>query len=243
MRYDSRIKQKIEQAAMAYLEKPSDENATAVIALSLDYVVGMLTKGKNSIIEEDERQEIRLGIYEALLRFNPEKGKFTTWVLWWARRRFYRYKGRDYLSMSQTVRELLMYINRHKDEDLSLEFLTKKFRCSKNAVTSALALYEMKRLDIDAFPQDTSYDDQGDPSDDSALHTPDSAKLVEDRLFLQKAFDILDNEDRELIQALYYKNYTIAQLAREKGISSGEVLARRNACLEKMRAILEEEIA
>lgn len=54
-------------------------------------------------------------------------------------------------------------------------------------------------------------------------------------LILQKAMAELNPEEQELIEALYYKNYTVRQFAREKNISHVAVVKKHKKLLDKLR--------
>ncbi|AGL00259.1 sigma factor-like helix-turn-helix DNA-binding protein [Desulfoscipio gibsoniae] len=54
-------------------------------------------------------------------------------------------------------------------------------------------------------------------------------------LILQNALAELNREEQELIQALYYKNRTVRQVARENNVSHVTVVKRHKKVLDKLR--------
>jgi len=54
-------------------------------------------------------------------------------------------------------------------------------------------------------------------------------------LILQEAMAELNEKEQELIQALYYKDLTVREVAEEENISHVAVLKRRNKVLDKLK--------
>lgn len=70
----------------------------------------------------------------------------------------------------------------------------------------------------------------------------DIAEMVADRIMLdklQEAVHLLTDDERELIQALYYEELTEREYARKKGIYHNAVHKRKVRILAKLKKILE----
>jgi RNA polymerase sigma factor (sigma-70 family) len=54
-------------------------------------------------------------------------------------------------------------------------------------------------------------------------------------LILQEAMTALDEEEQELIQAIYYKNLTVREVAMEENVSHVAVVKRHKKVLDKLK--------
>lgn len=76
--------------------------------------------------------------------------------------------------------------------------------------------------------------DQGDDFKDEQMIEDilcDKATL----LILQEAMAALNEEEQELIQAIYYKNLTVREVAKEENVSHVAVVKRHKKVLEKLK--------
>jgi len=53
---------------------------------------------------------------------------------------------------------------------------------------------------------------------------------------------VLNNEEREIINALYFDEQTTRAVANKRGLHQTTLLRKRNRILKKLREILEEKI-
>lgn len=56
-------------------------------------------------------------------------------------------------------------------------------------------------------------------------------------LILQEAMTALNEEEQELIQAIYYKNLTVREIGEEKGVSHMAIVKRHKKVLDKLRKL------
>ncbi len=54
-------------------------------------------------------------------------------------------------------------------------------------------------------------------------------------LILQEAMAALDEKEQELIQAIYYKNFTVREVAKEENVSHVAVVKRHKKVLDKLK--------
>ena len=54
-------------------------------------------------------------------------------------------------------------------------------------------------------------------------------------LILQEAMTALDEKEQELIQAIYYKNLTVREVAKEENVSHVSVVKRHKKVLDKLK--------
>ncbi|HAP3441679.1 TPA: sigma-70 family RNA polymerase sigma factor, partial [Enterococcus faecalis] len=69
-------------------------------------------------------------------------------------------------------------------------------------------------------------------------------KIIETKLRigdLYKALDNLNEEERKIIDALYFEEKTIRDLAKEKDVSSKKIFTSRNKILQKLKKLLDGE--
>ncbi len=69
-------------------------------------------------------------------------------------------------------------------------------------------------------------------------------KIIETKLRIEdlyKALDNLNEEERKIIDALYFEEKTIRDLAKEKDVSSKKIFTSRNKILQKLKKLLDVE--
>lgn len=72
----------------------------------------------------------------------------------------------------------------------------------------------------------------------------DVEKIVETQMMIEKlhkALKTLTKEERELIEAIFYKEETLASISRKEKVTHQAIAQRRNRILEKLRKILEDK--
>ena len=72
----------------------------------------------------------------------------------------------------------------------------------------------------------------------------DIEKIIETKLRLEdlyKALDNLNEEERRIINALYFEERTIRDLADEEEVSSKKIFTSRNKILQKLKKLIEGE--
>ena len=73
----------------------------------------------------------------------------------------------------------------------------------------------------------------------------DVEKLVEAKTRIEALYEalaVLNNEEREIINALYFDEQTTRAVANKRGLHQTTLLRKRNRILKKLREILEEKI-
>ena len=88
-------------------------------------------------------------------------------------------------------------------------------------------------LSLDRFAEDgmqLSYltDRHIESAEDTVLHNTEQARLLE-------ALAHLDDDERELIEALFFRNVSARELARESGVYHRTIIYRRDKILKKLR--------
>ena len=68
-------------------------------------------------------------------------------------------------------------------------------------------------------------------------------KIIETKMRIEdlyKALEKLNDEERKVIESLYFKEMTIRDLAKEQQVSSKKVFSFRNKILRKLKEMLEQ---
>lgn len=71
----------------------------------------------------------------------------------------------------------------------------------------------------------------------------DLEKIVETKMLIDRvreAIDSLNDEEREVIERLYYQDESIRSIATSKGISAPALFKRRNKILKKLKELLND---
>jgi hypothetical protein len=71
----------------------------------------------------------------------------------------------------------------------------------------------------------------------------DVEEIVETRIFikqLQKAIQLLKKEEREIIEKIYFKGYSLRLMASERNISHPALMKKRDKILKKLRETIWE---
>ena len=89
-------------------------------------------------------------------------------------------------------------------------------------------LLSLERLDEDGMQLSYLSDRHVESAEDSALHRMDKSELLE-------ALAHLNDDERELIDALFFRNISAREFARESGVYHRTIVYRRDKILEKLR--------
>ena len=85
----------------------------------------------------------------------------------------------------------------------------------------------------------TEYSFEDTIADDSY----DLEKIVETKMLIDRvreAIDSLNDEEREVIERLYYQDESLRSIATSKGISAPALFKRRNKILKKLKELLND---
>ena len=94
-------------------------------------------------------------------------------------------------------------------------------------------LLSLDRFDEDGMQLSYLTDRHVESAEDTVLHGIEQAQLL-------AALAHLNNEERELMDALFFRNISARELARESGVYHRTIIYRREKILEKLRRIVTE---
>lgn len=91
----------------------------------------------------------------------------------------------------------------------------------------------------------SSFDHDGNFADNLIDENIDLEKIIEIKLQIEKlheALNQLTKEERELIEAIFYKEESLRSISRKEQVSHQAISQRRDRILKKLKKILEEKI-
>ena len=89
----------------------------------------------------------------------------------------------------------------------------------------------------------SSLDHDGNFVDNLADESVDVEKIIETQILIEtvrKAMSRLNDEERDIIERLYFNDETLSSVARSKKVSYQAIQWRKNNILKKLRVLLEE---
>ena len=89
----------------------------------------------------------------------------------------------------------------------------------------------------------SSLDHDGHYVDNIVDESVDVAKIVETQMMIESlryAISKLNDEERDIIERLYFNDETVRSVAKLKDITHPALIKRRNKILEKLKKIIEE---
>ncbi|HEO4734888.1 TPA: sigma-70 family RNA polymerase sigma factor [Streptococcus agalactiae] len=89
----------------------------------------------------------------------------------------------------------------------------------------------------------SSLDHDGNFVDNLADESVDVEKIIETQILIEtvrKAMSRLNDEERDIIERLYFNDETLSSIARGKKVSYQAIQWRKNNILKKLRVLLEE---
>lgn len=91
----------------------------------------------------------------------------------------------------------------------------------------------------------SSLDHDGNFVDNLADESVDVEKIIETQILIEtvrKAMSRLNDEEREIIERLYFNDETLSSVARSKKVSYQAIQWRKNNILKKLKVLLKEFI-
>ena len=89
----------------------------------------------------------------------------------------------------------------------------------------------------------SSFDHDGHFVDNIVDESVDVAKIVETQMMIESlryAISKLNDEERDIIERLYFNDETVRSVAKLKSITHPALIKRRNKILDKLRKLIEE---
>ena len=89
----------------------------------------------------------------------------------------------------------------------------------------------------------SSLDHDGHFIDNIADESVDVEKIVETQMMIEavrNAISMLNAEERDIVERLYFNDETLSSIARGKKVSYQAIQLRKNSILKKLRVLLEE---
>lgn len=219
-----------------------------------------------SLEDDDVFQAAYLGLEKTLNKFDPARAKFSTYAWGWVRERvqelalkpaeFIRrprnQPGKKTLSMPYPVFMRLLEIRARFGREATPEELSENLRYQRPGAKADIVVTQedIDRWDLGpvVFSLDTSFDgDDGDGHVTPGANVPDSSPTPFDALAneasidgLREALIVLTDREQEVIEALFFEERGVEELAQEMGRSAETVRKIKIAALEKLKDALTE---
>lgn len=190
--------------------------------------------------DEDIVQLSCMGIIKAIDRYKFNKGaKFSTYMSLWCQQYIRRFK---YESSMIKIPEYLMTdfikIKILMNEGESFDNAVNKLNLQKDKFIDLIELTNVSSIDYSLASKDSGEINIIESIDSGINIENDYIKKVNNEELL-KAIDRLSDEDKFIIQEVYFNNKKIAELAEILGVKRTTLSMRRNAALKRLRNILE----
>lgn len=207
-----------------------DTLAGRIVDKTLEYIRVSLPgiHKKNTQYIEDDKQDLRVGIWEALLTYEESLSNFTTWAMYKARKRLYRSATRDRIKLPSPLKDQKMTLSkfisqweratgqRPTDEDIVSH--TKIPECILKKLSNLVVVESMPvYMDVPA---------------------PTSKELSDVDLSL--ALDVLTSEERLTVERIIIKQQSLQQAATALGVSKTKCTEIYNSAVEKLRKVYKE---
>ena len=89
----------------------------------------------------------------------------------------------------------------------------------------------------------SSFDYDGHYADNIVDESVDVARIVETQMLIESlryAISKLNDEERDIIERLYFNDETVRSVAKLKDITHPALIKRRNKILEKLKKLIED---
>lgn len=235
-----------EQLFIKYKSDPTVQNRNEIVNKYL-YLAEIITKKflNRGLDYEDIYQVACIALIKAAERFSPDKGvkfvSFATPTIIGEIKRYFRDKG-SVIRIPRRIYEVYQKVN-HAREHLSQELhrvprvdeIAKYLNVSEETVLEIME--SGNAYNLQSFDQNI-YDD-----DDLELHETIGAddvtfEKLENRDFLEKSLDKLNQAEKEFVKMRYFQNKTQKEIADKLGVSQMYISRLERKVLDKFRAIL-----
>lgn len=241
-RYEQMDKLDIEELVVSYKAFPDEAHAEEVIK-AMEPLIKYWCRSQCYIPreKEDMLQVARIAVFDALRRFEPDKGiRFKTYAYRTVSGKLMNYYRDNVwqVSVPRKYRELAPLINKAESE-----FLQKNGREAKaddlrdflNADEEFLKETKAAQNAMQAVPLFTGNDDEADLS--NILGNEDQNLLdFESREDLKKAMADLDEIERKIIYYRYFAEWTQKKVGEELNLTQMQVSRAERRALAKLRA-------
>lgn len=220
MYFNKSLKKDVKQLIEKYAASPSTELEEQIILKVEKYVFNAIPGPHITNPREDDLQEVRIGVLEALRTFDPSKGEFLTWVIYPVRKRLYKATTRDIISIPKEVRETTMRLSKTPDgEDTGM---------SEVRLERARKAMSIKPVSLE--------DDFNEEVD-----SPESLQDLETGIDLRAALRSLSPLHRKVMELLFIRQRHEKSAAAELKISVEKLTRLKEEALSMLKERLEDE--
>ncbi|NSW89999.1 MAG: SigB/SigF/SigG family RNA polymerase sigma factor [Firmicutes bacterium] len=229
-----------------YKEKPTISNRNAIVNKYL-YLAEIISKKfvNRGVEYEDIFQVASIALIKSVERYNPERGvkfiSFATPTIIGEIKRFFRDKGsviriprriyEDYKKVNLAKEQLYIKLQRPPRVDEIASYLNIDEE-------NVLEIIESKNVyNLTSFDQN-AYTDDNIELHETIGEEDEEFEKIENRDFLEKSMNKLNDIEKEFIRLRYYENKTQKNIAEKLGVSQMYISRMEKKILNKLRIIL-----
>lgn len=229
-----------------YKEKPTISNRNAIVNKYL-YLAEIISKKfvNRGVEYEDIFQVASIALIKSVERYNPERGvkfiSFATPTIIGEIKRFFRDKGsviriprriyEDYRKVNLAKEQLYIKLQRPPRVDEIASYLNIDEE-------NVLEIIESKNVyNVKSFDQN-AYTDDNIELHETIGEEDEEFEKIENRDFLEKSMNKLNDIEKEFIRLRYYENKTQKNIAEKLGVSQMYISRMEKKILNKLRVIL-----
>jgi len=246
MIFSRTLKSRVEPLAEKYFNKKNDLGEVelknledSIVSEVEDYVFSKFLRYRPTYLIEDLKQSARIGIIDAIRRYDPSRGSFCTWVIWEVKNTVGRDKSQQWLKvpsyMIENVSKLNKFIEGYSrkyqliptDEEILEELNWSKEKLQRTRHVIAL--------------QTTNLDTMNDWEEGRCSKEPISVDQKNTmKIDVSTAISNLDKLQKQVIMMKYYEGRDITEIARKLGLSANKVQNILNKAELELRSLLKD---
>jgi RNA polymerase sigma factor (sigma-70 family) len=222
--YDKELKNKVEALALKYYnskdnvssQKLSELEGEVVKAVE-NYVFSSALRNRPQYIADDARQSIRIGIINAIRKYDPTKGTFCTWVIWQVKDTVNRDKASQWIRVPAYMKDNVRKLQRFEEEWIA----SNKRRPTDQEILDNLGWSDiiLKRArHVIGLQNGDLLDERAKEYADHDIVDRSSMKVD-----VSRAIEELDPRQKQIVKWHYFVGLDLAEIARRLKISPQRV--------------------
>ena len=216
-----------------------DQAKSRLLDENMPLIKSIVRRYRNTAIEyEDLIQLGSLGLYKAIMHFNPEYGvRFSTYavpMICGEIKRQIRDEGP--IKVSRATKSLALLITKYSDDfraengrEPSIEEIGEHFKIDAYEVVFTMDSAKMPISLYEKFDEDSG----GYLIDN--IRTVDKTEDMIDRIMLKECINALDERDKKIILLRYYRDKTQSEVAELLGVSQVQISRLENKILAELK--------
>ena len=222
------------------LAQTGDETAkSTLLAENMPLIKSIIRRYRNTVIEYDDLIQLgSLGLYKAMMNFNPEfKVRFSTYAVPMISGEIKRQIRDDGpVKVSRSTKTLAIFINKYTDEfrgekgrEPTIEEIAEHFKIDPYEVVFTM---DSTHMPVSLYEK---YDDDSGSYLIDNIRTVDKTEELIDHIMLKELIEKLDERDKKIILLRYYRDKTQSEVAEILGVSQVQVSRLESKILASLK--------